>query len=270
MDNKALARAAVRAEFKKKRKRNKKYDGDSSDEEKPRKHARHQRLLAPKRKPPKEEEEKVAKPQSKYRDRAKERRDGFVIKEESTVIKQEDDVNDLDFVLSQALTRPQEIQTENNEKPLPSIQTSIQAPKLPNRLPETSAQALELLQSPHCQVRTTLGRAVREVLLRQFGPRLPVTVTPAGRAVRQSYLQFSSRCHPGRDFGWEPVNSFTVPNEREKFIPEFSDELMDRIKMALRKKAVVKQEVVEETVKEPDSEDDIFQDVGDYDPFDDD
>ena len=274
---KEIAREAVQAEWrKKKRRRGRQHNDDYSSEEED------NAGKNPRRRADLEEfrPSQVAKTQKDdgYRDRAKERREGRGFKDENE--------NSEDALLEQQLRgetlRRRTIPAKENEEEI-------------IRYPQDEEQARERMASPSTAATTTLGREIlnywRDTLSDHV---LPTEVTPAGRTLQRTTLAFTIRAYPGLRPWQIPVESSFAQEEthvgRNNLATRMDDDLVSKIQEALdnRNKKIKtkpagsslkadqqiggnaasgdKSPSSQNVLDDEDSDDDIFGNVGTYDP----
>lgn len=237
MDSKQIARQIVEKEFlrnKRKKKKKNADDSSSSDEEDNR---RKRPLITPSQVKVKD----VPAVDSKYRDRAQERREGTVLKEE--------DVFDVDSDAEESISAPR------SEQENPGECSAV------SRF-ETTEQAQEYLQNnPSCS--TTLGRAIIS-----FWQSRWQKVNPRS-ALSSAVYTMTTATHPPC---WIIPSEKTYPLKTSKDSgPFLSDDLLQRIHRACSKTNGQATNVIampkEGNSKEDanDNDEDIFGDLGEYD-----
>lgn len=154
-------------------------------------------------------------------------------------------------------------------------------------LAKTAEEAMELIATD-IRIVSELGTGILDYLRNTYLPNrevpTPDEVTPEGLAVQRSTLTFSLKADPG-----EFVRSWEIPREQTYATSDdraftkaspLGTSLIDRIEKALAKRTLLAQRSiplvkaaathgrVEANVDNGDSDDDIFGNVGDYDPVD--
>lgn len=280
---KEIAREAVEAEFKegkRKRRQNSSSDDDDSDNKNVRRKDR-RRVVKDTKPKDLSEMDRLA---LKYRDLAKERREGM----ESDSLAENKTASDQIFdVVVQAFEC-------GDRHKLKRIQTAKS--KDSKRLVETADQALAWIAGPNNFPTTSLGSEVLNYLRRQY---LPVAhsslsaVSAAGRNLQQSKLTFSLVAEPrDRWLSWEHPLEQTYGAGilgDATIVPKATpcgDDLLREMERCLgkhytRKKEALKDKKIDSSILQPskegpraddgcyaatdDEDDDIFGNVGDYD-----
>jgi hypothetical protein len=247
---KEIAREAVESEYKQKKKR------DSSDDEevKPKKQ-RHNKLTS-------NDEltaEKLAKDEElarKYRDRAKERREGNAPYEQSVSIDEEDELEQaraLGLDKKQLLRERNETTKSNNVK----------------KFPKNKIQAEKLLAT--LQAKSQLGKELHAFFCKQPAP---VATTSAGRVVQRSSLTFIL----------QPINPRVVYMPHEQTVggnmeiakaSPLPDDILRRLQQSIQRRIQIsivikdnKQIKTAGTTSSDEDDNDIFENVdNDYDPM---
>jgi hypothetical protein len=256
---KQIAREAVEDEFQRnnKKKRKRGGGGDSSAEEEEDEEGENDRRGRPKR-DGKEQEEEEDESANKYRDRAKERREGKV-DATMAVIDETTSNNDTTRAgsvplkgLDRSLARKvkKELQTNNYE---PTESSSSKPGTIEVRSLSTAEESKRLLRefvktssSDHSTVVVTSG------ILEYLGQLLAknedystktVEYGVAGRTLQRSRLALALNCHPANiTRAWEAPREITNPNHsnQEPLIhrpPQLGSELISRIKLAFINKS---------------------------------
>lgn len=267
--NKEIAREAVEAEFSNRRRKRRSHGADGySDDSADENGDRHSRRRTTDLQPTQLRRKKELAGDSKYRDRAQERREGVV---------DTDLPPDLSTIL---VDRGHEIK-KHNKLTLTSLEEEIVSP-FPKDLDEVKA----LILSGSIVCKTNLGKDVLSYLERKFHDSIAdaiVEVTPAGRVAQRTAFTFSIRAHPGDiKHAWDVPNEQTFASDLPsgcEMVSRLSGSLLGRINQALTREHVQQNQSTaqnssnennrEKAIAEDmgtGSDEDIFENVGEYDP----